>query len=91
MPKITVLIDSPPTSPYHLATLEALRHAVDMRADAASFVIEVVPTDAIPDVDQVGAIGDGVVVGPGTPYKNPGAAEAVVTSARARGVPLVAT
>ena len=88
MPAITVLIDSPPNAPYHVATLDALRHAidaVDAPAGGTSFAIDVVQTDAI------GSIGDGVVLGPGTPYNDPRAAEDVVTSARARGVPLVAT
>ena len=36
-------------------------------------------------------LGDGVVIGPGTPYREPHAAERAITAARERGVPLVAT
>ncbi|HEY3831107.1 MAG TPA: hypothetical protein VGO03_02330 [Acidimicrobiia bacterium] len=85
MPTITVLIDSPPTARYHAATVNALGHAIDERDDRDSFTIDVVHTDAI------STIGDAVVIGPGTPYNDPRAAEAVITSARERGVPLVAT
>src|SRR5262249_47005540 len=77
---ITVLIDSPPTARYHVATVNALRYAMDDR-----LAIDVVRTDSI---DK---IGDGVVIGPGTPYRDPRAAEDVITDARARGIPLVAT
>jgi hypothetical protein len=85
MPTITVLIDSPPAAPYHVATMAALRHAIDVRDDRGSFAIDVVNTDAI------GKLGDAVVVGPGTPYNDPRAAEDAITGARERGVPLVAT
>ena len=85
MPKITVLLDSPPTAPYHAATTAALRHAIDPRADRASFTIDAVNTDAID------TLGDAVVVGPGTPYRDPRAAEDAITAARDGGIPLVAT
>ena len=85
MPTMTVLIDSPPTAPYHVATIAALRHAIDLRVDRSSFVIDVVRTDA------VDGIGDAVVIGPGTPYRDPRAAEDVITAARERGIPLVGT
>jgi hypothetical protein len=88
MPTITVLIDSPPPARYHAATVTALGHAIAERADRDSFTIDVVHTDAIAALDT---IGDAVVVGPGTPYNDPRAAEQVITSARERGVPLVAT
>ena len=85
MPTITVLIDSPSSARYHAATVTALRHAIDARDDGDRFSVSIVRTDAID------SIGDAVVIGPGTPYNDPRAAEDVITSARARGVPLVAT
>jgi hypothetical protein len=85
MARITVLIDAPPSAPYHVATVAALRHAIDARDDGGTFGIDVVKTDAVEHV------GDAVVIGPGTPYNDPSAAEDVITDARARGVPLVAT
>jgi hypothetical protein len=85
MTTITVLIDSPSTARYHAATVTALGHAIGERDDRDSFTVDVVRTDAIH------SIGDAVVIGPGTPYNDPRAAEEVITSARERGVPLVAT
>jgi hypothetical protein len=85
MPTITVLIDSPPTAPYHGATIDALRHAIDEHDERHSFTIDVVNTDAVEK------LGDAVVIGPGTPYNDPRAAEDVIADARERGVPLVAT
>jgi hypothetical protein len=85
MPTITVLIDSPATAAYHVATIDALRHAIDARDDRHLFTIDVVNTDAI------GKLGDAIVIGPGTPYNDPRAAEDVIADARERGVPLVAT
>jgi hypothetical protein len=85
MPAITVLIDSPADAPYHRATLAALRHAIDRRADHATFRVDVVRTDAVDTLDNA------VVIGPGTPYDDPGAAEDVIRAAREKGLPLVAT
>ncbi len=85
MPAITLLIDSPSTAAYHVATIAALRDAIDQRDDAASFRIDVVRTD------EIAAVGDAVVLGPGTPYRDARRAEKVVTDARERGIPLVAT
>ena len=83
--QITVLIDLPPEQHYHRATIEALRHAIDGRHDAE---LRVVRTD---EVDPVDGLGDAVVIGPGSPYRNPVAAELAITTARERGLPLVAT
>jgi hypothetical protein len=85
MPVISVLIDSPPSAPYHRATLAALQHALAARDDGDTFTIDVVRTDGIPH------LGDGVVIGPGTPYRDPSAADEAIRNARERGVPLVAT
>jgi hypothetical protein len=82
-PRCAVLIDLPPEQRFHHATIEALRHAINARA--VDIDIEVRGTD------QPGLLHDGVVIGPGSPYRRPEAAEAAIADARARGVPLVAT
>lgn len=86
---VTVLIDLPPDEHYHAATVAALRHASER--DGAPIEIRVVPTDMIGDANVVAAPGSAVVVGPGSPYRNPEAVHAVVRAARERGVPLVGT
>jgi CTP synthase (UTP-ammonia lyase) len=86
---VTVLIDLPPDRPNHAATLAALRHASELAA--APVEIRVTPTDAVGDADRVAAPGSAVVVGPGSPYRDPEAVHAVVRTARERSVPLVGT
>ena len=80
---ITVLMDLPPSQAYHQATVAALGHAAD--ALGVGVDVRVVTTDAI------GALGDGVVIGPGSPYREPMAVENVIRQARERGLPLVGT
>ena len=86
--RIAVLIDLPPTARYHRATLDALGHA------AASLGVEIDDLDVrhtdaarVRDLDGV----DGVVIGPGSPYRDEPAVWEVVQTARQRGVPLVGT
>jgi pyruvate-formate lyase-activating enzyme len=79
---ITVLIDHPGEHRFHRATIDALHHAIGYQADVR---VDAVRTDAI------AAIGHGVVVGPGSPYRDPRAAEDVIRQCRERGVPLVGT
>ena len=86
---VTVLIDLPPNKQYHTATVAALRHASEHRATPIE--IRVVPTDRIGDIDLLATPGSAVVVGPGSPYRDPEAVHAVVRTARERGVPLVGT
>jgi CTP synthase (UTP-ammonia lyase) len=80
---VTVLMDLPEKDPSYRYTTEALAHAID--AVDATVRVDVVRTDAI---DQ---LGDAVVIGPGSPYRDAHAAEHVVEDARKRGVPLVGT
>lgn len=82
-PTITVLIDLPSTQRFHRATLDAIDHAAAQLGVAVD--VNVVGTDAI------GSLGDGVVIGPGSPYRDPLAAEAAIETAREKGLPLVAT
>jgi hypothetical protein len=80
---VTVLFDYEEGHRYGVATVDALRHAIEHRGHDITF--EVASTDSGFELR------DGVVIGPGTPYRDPVAAEATITSARERGVPLVAT
>ena len=84
---VAVLMDLRPDEHYHRATLDALAHA-----GAASYALRtvVVPTDTIGG-RSAHALGDAVVVGPGSPYRDADAVLEVITSARERGVPLVGT
>ena len=86
---VTVLIDLPPDEHYHAATVAALRHASEHAGSPIE--IRVVPTDMIGDPNVIAAPGSAVVVGPGSPYRDPEAVHAVVRAARERGVPLVGT
>jgi CTP synthase (UTP-ammonia lyase) len=86
-----VLIDLPEGQAYHAATIAALRHAADQAGLKTD--IRVVPTDQIDDdvFARLGGPGTAVVIGPGSPYRDPDAAHEVIRLARERGVPLVGT
>ncbi len=84
---IALLMDLPPQHAYHRATLAAIAHAA---ATVSGVRAVVVPTDTIGGRSADG-LGDGVVVGPGSPYREPDAALDVIGSAREGGVPLVGT
>ena len=86
--RISLVIDSPPSAPYHRATLAALSDAAAARAPNAE--IRVVRTPEIDDAFLTSP-GDGIVIGPGSPYDRPDLAEAAIRTARERGVPLVGT
>ena len=85
--RVALLIDSPPDAPFHRATIEALEHAA--ASVGANLDLAVHSTDAVPP--EVATAVDGVVIGPGSPYRDHTAVWSVVRSARERGVPLVAT
>ena len=88
VPTIAVLMDLAPEHRYHTATLSALRHASDSLG--AGIDVRVVTTDTIDRrlvADPVAA----VVVGPGSPYRNPESVHDVVRSAREKGIPVVGT
>jgi len=80
-------MDVPAGTPYHEPTLEALDHAAG--ALGASLSVNVVKTESITP-SYFEEMPDGVVIGPGTPYNAPLAAEDVIGAARQRGIPLVA-
>ncbi len=85
---ISVLIDLPAEQAYHAATVTALDHAIVAGGHRAD--VRVVPTATIDDA-VVADPGDGVVVGPGSPYDEPERVLEVILGARERGVPLVGT
>jgi CTP synthase (UTP-ammonia lyase) len=80
---ITVLMDLPAEDESHRFTVAALDHAI--AALDAPVSVHVVHTDA------VDTLGDGVVIGPGSPYLDPAAAEQAIQTAREKGLPLVGT
>ena len=80
---ITVVMDLPPTHRFHLATVDALHHAI---TSAGADIRVAVERSAVEH-----HIGDGVVIGPGSPYEDPSAVDAVIKQARERGTPLVGT
>lgn len=83
MSVITVLMDLPTGAPAYRHTMAALDHSI--MALGARVEVVVYRTDAI------GSLGDAVVIGPGSPYRDPPAAESVIEAARTRGIPLVGT
>jgi CTP synthase (UTP-ammonia lyase) len=86
---ISVLIDLCSNHPYHMATMEALRHASDHLG--APVEVRAVQTDRVHGHGLVAEPGDAVVVGPGSPYRDQDTVHAVIRTARERGVPLVGT
>lgn len=83
-----MLIDLAPGQQFRAAILTALEHASDRQR--ATVKVRVVPTDTI-DRRLVADPGTAVVIGPGSPYRNPDGVLEVVRCARERGIPLVAT
>jgi CTP synthase (UTP-ammonia lyase) len=83
--RVALLIDLPPDARYHVATVAALNHAADARGEQLDLRVQT--TDTAVDVDQL----DGVVIGPGSPYRDEHAVWSVVRSAREKGLPLVGT
>jgi CTP synthase (UTP-ammonia lyase) len=85
---IGVLIDSPPTARFHHATIEALHHAG--AATGRAIRVRSIPTDSA-DLDETVAACAGVVIGPGSPYRDEIAVWRTIAGARERGIPLVGT
>ena len=87
---VSVLIDLPADHRFHRATLAALGHAAQSRGIPID--VRVVPTDTIRDAASwLADPGSAVIIGPGSPYRDPEAAHEVVRTARERNVPLVGT
>lgn len=85
---VSLLVDLPSELANVVASVEAIEHAA--RSEGADVAVRLVRTNSI-DGDFIDDPGDGVFVGPGTPYREPSLAESVIFSARERGVPLVGT
>ena len=86
--RVALLIDLLPAARYHNATVAALGHAAEVLGSSLDLVVRT--TDAVDfDFDLNGV--DGVVIGPGSPYRDEATVWALVRSARERGVPLVGT
>ena len=73
---------------YGAATIAALDHA--SQSLGVQPTVRVVPTDTI-DSLVIANPGAAVVVGPGSPYRNPEGVLEVIRSARENGIPLVGT
>ena len=86
--RVLLVIDLPLAAPYHRATVEALGHAA--AALGAPLDLRVVASDAA-DLGEVRDGVEGVVIGPGSPYRREAAVWDVVRTARERGTPLVGT
>jgi CTP synthase (UTP-ammonia lyase) len=86
--RIGVLIDSPPTARFHRATIEALGHAADATGQAIELCT--IPTDSA-DLDATVRSCAGLVIGPGSPYRDELAVWRTIAGARERGIPLVGT
>jgi CTP synthase (UTP-ammonia lyase) len=86
---VTVLIDLPADHRFYRATVAALKHAGDGRGVPVD--IRVVPTDTIRDAAETAGAGSAVIIGPGSPYRDPDAAHGVVRKARELNIPLVGT
>jgi CTP synthase (UTP-ammonia lyase) len=76
-------MDLPEENDSFRYTVDALDHAIT--GASADVVVHIVRTD------QIGRLGNGVVIGPGSPYRDAAAAEDVIQSAREKGIPLVGT
>ena len=88
-PVVSVLIDLPADHRYHRASLRALRHAADHLR--MSVEIRAVTTDAIRTTPDLTTQGSAILVGPGSPYRDPDAVVDCIGAARKNGVPLVGT
>jgi CTP synthase (UTP-ammonia lyase) len=84
---VAVLIDLSDTQPYFIATLAAVEHAA--RAAGVEARHTVVRTDRLDPrtIRDCAAI----VVGPGSPYREPEAVHDAIRTAREQGIPLVGT
>src|SRR5260370_34472569 len=62
-------MDLPADHRYHRATLAALGHMSEVRG--IPIEVRVVPTDTIRSAGRVAVAGSAVIVGPGSPYRDP--------------------
>ena len=86
--RIDVVFDVTEDSPYHAPTVDAVAHAA--ASLGVKLELNVMRTRRIDDT-YLDEMPHGIVIGPGSPYDVPIAAEIAVQEARERGVPLVGT
>lgn len=83
-----MIFDLAVDNPYHSPTVDAVHHAVD--ALDADVEVRVIRTDTIDDT-YFDEPPNAFVIGPGSPYEVPIAAEVAIAEAREKGIPLVGT
>lgn len=88
--RIGVLLDYPPQARFRRATLAAIEHAA-RAVEGSDIELVVLPTDTPDLAAEVERRCAGVVIGPGSPYRDEVAVWQVIASARERGLPLVGT
>jgi CTP synthase (UTP-ammonia lyase) len=86
--RVALLIDSAADAPYHRATVTAIGQAAD--ALGLQVNVSVHATDSVTFDDRLSGV-DGVVIGPGSPYRDDASVWSVIRTARECGVPLVGT
>ena len=86
---VSVLIDQPPEHSYHRASVAAIRDAAS--SIGAAVEISLVQTDHIDSPDVLVRNSSAILIGPGSPYRDPDAVIACIRSARESGLPLVGT
>ena len=85
---IRIVFDKRPGEPFYAETVASVEHAI--AAVGCDLAIQVIRTGEVSD-ELIGQPDGGIFIGPGTPFEHPDRAEALIRSARERGVPLVAT
>ena len=85
---IRIVFDKRPGEPFYAETVASVDHAI--AAAGADLQVDVIRTGDVTD-DLIAQPDGGIFIGPGTPFEHPDRTEALIRSARERGVPLVAT
>src|SRR4249919_1886483 len=83
MDAVTVLIDLPIDDPAYVFTIEGLGHALAARRAGLELIVA--------RTDELDELGRGVLVAPGSPYREPAAAERAIERCRLDGTPLLGT
>ena len=86
-----VVGDYNPANETHLATTAAIKHAAARAGVAAE--VSWIPTDELRAGDELAArlAHDGLVISPGSPYRNMDGALAAIENARLRSIPVLGT
>ena len=84
-----LVIDLPADHLYHRASVSALQHA--SRSLSRPLEIRVLTTPEIESLRDPIGDASAIVMGPGSPYRNPEAAYQIIRAAREGGLPFVGT